>query len=512
MIADMLAFTAQHGPALAIIVPLIASPLIVLLSYRSVAFAVAWLATLISFIVSVQMLLTTRDGTVLSYALGGWAPPIGIEYRVDAANAIVLVIISALGSALMPYLRGLIDAEVRASQQTLFYACLMLCFTGLMGVTITGDAFNVFVFLEISSLSTYVLVAMGANSDKRALSAAYDYLILGTIGATFFVIGLGLIYIATGTLNLVDLAVRLQDVGDNRTVRTAYGFIVVGLALKIAMVPLHRWLPGAYTFAPTAISVFLASTSTKVAIYVLARFVFSVFGVDADFEKDTLQFVIMPLALIAMFAMSIVAVFQKNTKRLLAYSSLGQIGYMLLGLTFLSVTGLAATFTHLFAHALTKGALFMAVGAIAMRAGGPMLSGLAGAGRSMPWTSAALVVGGLSLIGVPGTVGFVSKWVLMQGAFEAGLWPIGFAIVGSSIIAVVYVWRLVEVMYFEAPKPELREAPWPLLAPIWLLTAAMIWFGFNGEFIVGAATAAGESLLNGGYIAPDATIIGVPGR
>lgn len=509
------AFTAEHGPLLAIVVPLIASPLAILLVNRVAAFAITWLSAIVSFALAVQMVSLTADGTVLSYALGGWAPPVGIEYRVDAANALVVLIVALIATILVPYMRTSIEQEINPKQHTLFYACFLLCFTGLMGVTVTGDAFNVFVFLEISSLSTYALVAMGAARDKRALSAAYDYLILGTLGATFFVIGLGMIYMVTGTLNLADLGQRLAQVeAENRTVRTAYGFIVVGLGLKIAMYPLHRWLPGAYTFAPTAISAFLAATATKVAVYVLARFVFSVFQIDHPFERDTLQFVVLPLALLAMFAASLVAVFQSNVKRLLAYSSIGQLGYMLLGLTLLSVTGIAATFTHLFAHALTKGALFLALGAIIYRTSGPMMTNLAGQARNMPWTSAAIVIGGLSLIGIPGTVGFVSKWVLIQATFEAGLWPLAAAIVASSLIAVVYVWRLVEVLYLQkAPDNAAHnEAPLTLLLPIWALVIGIVWFGFDGDYLVSIARIAGESLLNGGFVADTARIIGVPGR
>jgi multicomponent Na+:H+ antiporter subunit D len=515
LIEAITTFTAQHGPLLAIAVPLIASPLAILMVNRVAAFIVTWLSAVTSFGLAAQMVTITADGTVLSYAIGGWAPPIGIEYRVDAANALVVLIVSMMATVLLPYMRTSIEQEVAERQHTLFYACFLLCFTGLMGVAVTGDAFNVFVFLEISSLSTYALVAMGAAKDKRALSAAYDYLVLGTLGATFFVIGLGMIYMVTGTLNLADLGRRLAEVdAENRTVRTAYGFIVVGLGLKIAMYPMHRWLPGAYTFAPTTISAFLASTATKVAIYVLARFVFSVFQIDYPFERDTLQFVVLPLALLAMFTASFVAVFQQNVKRLLAYSSLGQIGYMLLGLTLLTATGLTATFTHLFAHALTKGALFLAVGAIIYRTGGPMMHNLAGQARLMPWTSAAIVVGGLSLIGIPGTVGFVSKWVLIQAAFEADLWPIAAAIVASSLIAVVYVWRLVEVLYLQPAREGAakREAPLTMLIPIWVLVVAIVWTGFDADGLVSVARTAGESLLDGGFVADGARIIGVPGR
>ena len=186
---------------------------------------------------------------------------------------------------------------------------------------------------------------------------------------------------ATGTLNMVDLAERITSLENNRTVRSGFAFIVVGMGVKVAIFPLHRWLPGAYTYAPSAISAFLAATATKVAIYVVMRFIFLVFSTKFGFEKDTLTFIFFPLAIVAMFAASFTAVYQVNLKRLLAFSSVAQIGYMLLGISLFTVTGLSAAMVHLFNHALTKGALFFAIGAIIYRIGSPMLPNMAGLGR-----------------------------------------------------------------------------------------------------------------------------------
>src|SRR5690606_2589495 len=201
---------------------------------------------------------------------------------------------------------------------------------GLLGVTITGDAFNVFVFLEISALSTYALVAAGAWTNRRALTAAYNYLIMGTVGATFYVIGIGMLYMVTGTLNMADLATRIAAHGNSSTVQMGFVFILVGIGLKLAMFPLHLWLPNAYSYAPSAVTVFLAATATKVAVYVLLPFMSSVFGFDSEFQASTLRLLVLPLAIIAMFAASIVAIFQHALKRMLAYSSIAQIGYILL--------------------------------------------------------------------------------------------------------------------------------------------------------------------------------------
>jgi len=487
----------DHLPVLQILVPFLAAPVIVLLGSRRLAWPIAFASTLIAFAVSVMLLAKVIGGGILSYHIGGWAPPLGIEYRVDAANAFVLLLVSAIAAIVLPYARASLSAEVPEKNHTLFYAMFMLCLTGLLGVVITGDAFNVFVFLEISSLSTYVLIAQGSYRDKRALTAAYDYLIMGTIGATFFVIGLGLLYMATGTLNMADLADRLAEQGSNRTVRAAFAFIVVGMGLKVAIYPLHLWLPNAYTYAPSAVTSFLAATATKVAIYVLLRFMFSIFQPGFLFEVNTLELIILPFAVIAMFAASFIAIFQADFKRMLAYSSIAQIGYMLLGIAFLSSTGLTAAIIHLFNHGITKAALFMGVGAYVMRAGGSFYDDIEGMGRKMPWTSAAVVIAGLSLIGVPGTAGFISKWMLVQAALEKGWWPVALLIVASSLLAVVYVWRAIEVLYLKPAKTDAREVPLSMLAPIWVAALATIWFGLDTGTTLTAARAAAEGLLAG---------------
>ena len=487
-------------PLLTIAVPLVAGPLCVLFGNKHIAWVLAFVASLISFLFSAHMLLQVLDGDVLSYHLGGWAPPLGIEYRVDAANAFVLFLISGISTVILPYARKSVEYEIKKVSHTLFYCCYLLCFTGLLGVVVTGDAFNVFVFLEISSLSTYVLIAMGAERDRRALTSAYDYLILGTIGATFFVIGIGFLYIATGTLNMADLAVRLAGMEGNRTVQAGFAFIVVGMGLKAAIYPLHLWLPSAYTYAPSVVTVFLAATATKAAIYVLLRFMFSVFQPEFVFETHILTFIIMPLAILAMFAASLIAAFQTDLKRLLAYSSVAQVGYMILGIGLATKISLSATIIHLFNHGITKAVLFMVVGAFVMQKGSSFAKNLNGLGKQMPWTCAAFVIGGLSLIGVPGTAGFISKWLLIDAALEEDLWWLALLIVMSSLLAVVYVWKIVEVLYMKQPEEGsvIGEVSISMLIPMWILTIACIYFGLNTELTLTSANVAADGILGGG--------------
>ena len=489
----------DHLPVLQVVIPLISAPLIVFIGNRKLAFFIAFAVSAVAFVIALLLLAQVADGSIISYHIGGWAPPLGIEYRIDALNAFVLMLISGIGTIVLPYAYESVKTEIPKRHHTLFYALFMLCLTGLLGMVATGDAFNVFVFLEISSLSTYVLVSMGASKDSRALTASYDYLIMGTIGATFFVIGLGLLYMATGTLNMADLADRIAEQGANRTVKAAFSFIVVGISLKVAMYPLHHWLPNAYTYAPSAVTTFLAATATKAAVYVMLRFLFSVFNPAFIFADWTLYLIFIPFSLLAMFAASFVAVFQTNLKRLLAFSSIAQIGYMLLGIAMLNATGLSASIVHLVNHGITKATLFMGVGAMVMYSGSAFFDNLNGLGRKMPLTGAAMVAGGLSLIGIPGTAGFISKWVLVQAAFENGWWIIAIAIMLSSLLAVIYVWRMFEVLYLTAPSDDCmaKDPPLAMLIPMLILAGACIWFGFDTELTLGSARVAAEGLLAG---------------
>ena len=487
---------ALHMPALQVVVPLLSAPLVVLARRGSLPFVLATAAAWCAFAVSIALWIEVDRGEILSYAIGSWPPPWGIEYRVDKLSALVLLLVSGMAAVVLPYSRRSIEAEIPREQHYLFYALFSLCLAGLLGITITGDAFNVFVFLEISSLSTYVLIALGR--DRRALVASYQYLVMGTIGATFFVIGVGLLYLMTGTLNLPDMAERLGDVQHTRPVVVALAFITVGISLKVALFPLHHWLPNAYTHAPSAVTAFLAGTATKVSLYVLVRFYYSVFGESPYFRSLPLLEILVVLSLAAMFVASTIAIFQQDFKKLLAYSSIAQIGYITLGLSFDSVTGLTASLVHLVNHAVTKCGLFLLLGGAVIAVGGATLARLAGLGRTMPITSFAIVIGGLGLIGVPGTAGFVSKWYLVLAALEKGQWWLVFAVLLSSLLAVAYVWRFVEVAYFRAPPdgaPARRESSLSLLMPALLMIAASIYFGLDTSLTVGSATGAAEMLL-----------------
>ena len=483
-------------PALLIVIPLLAAPLAAALPNNRLPWLLTTAVTWVVFALAVSVAGTVAAGAVISYEMGGWAPPWGIEVRIDALNAIVLLIVTGIGAVVAPFAGRSAAEEISKNNLSLFYCLFLLTYTGLLGITVTGDIFNMFVFLEISSLSSYALIALGR--DRRALTAAYQYLIMGTIGATFFLIGVGLLYAMTGTLNIMDLAARLPPVLDSRTVHTALAFIVAGVGLKLALFPVHLWLPNAYTYAPSAVSAFIAATATKVAVYVLLRALYTVFGADYSFDRMPLQPILIGLSLVGIFVTSLMAWTQADAKRLLAYSSVAQIGYMVVGLSFATVAGLTAAVTHLFNHALMKGALFLALGAVACRIGSTRIRDMAGLGQAMPWTMSAFAIGGLSLIGVPLTAGFISKWYLIVAALELGWWWLALAVLATSLIAVMYVWKVIEAAWFrELPEArrDLREAPLSLLVPLWVLVAANVWFGIDTRWSAGLAANAASWLL-----------------
>jgi multicomponent Na+:H+ antiporter subunit D len=483
-------------PALQVVIPLVSAPLCLLL--RNPRHAWAW-STIVSWLVlaiAIMLAQQVYTGGTISYAIGAWATPWGIEYRVDMAGALMILIIAITGAIVMPYAWRSIQQELHQKHTGLFYTCYLLCLTGLLGIVVTGDAFNLFVFLEISSLSSYVLISLG--SSRRALTAAYQYLVMGTIGATFILIGIGLLYMMTGTLNMLDISQRLPEVADTRTIRVAFAFVTVGVSIKLALFPLHIWLPNAYTFAPSVVSAFIAATATKVGVYVLLRFFFTVFGIRFSFESMHVGEILMLLAVAAILIASLVAVFQDNVKRMLAYSSVAQIGYIILGISLATGDGVTAGMIHLFNHALIKCALFLALGCIFLRLGSVELKDMHGLARQMPWTMAAFVAGGLSLVGLPLTAGFISKWYLVSAVLAYGYWPLAVLILVSSLLALMYIWRVVEAVYFNVPGAamhKVKEAPAIMLIPVWLLIGANFYVGVDASLITGMAQRGADILI-----------------
>ena len=487
-----------HLIALQVVLPMLAAPIVALVRVPGMPWAAATVTSLMAFAIAVSLAGSILQGEEVVYAMGSWLAPYGIELNLGAFGALLLLITTGGSSFALLAGKRSIEATVDKGRQPAFYAVWLVALTGMSGILVAGDVFNIFVFMEITSLATYALLAAG--SDRRALTSAFKYLIIGTIGATFYLIGVGLIYMMTGTLNLADMAVRIQDVAEVRPVLAAAGFITVGLAIKAALFPLHAWLPNSYTYAPHMVTAFLATCSTKVAMFVLLQFDFLVFQPNLIGHEIQFTGFLMPLAVLAILVASSIAIYERNLKRLLAYSSIAQIGYIMLGASFVTYAGLNAGILHIFNHALAKGALFLAVACLATRFAELRLENIRGAARSMPWTMAAFSVGGFGLVGFPLTAGFISKWYLLKGCVQAGYWPLVIIVLIGSLFAVMYFWKLFEQIWFtEAPEgaPEVKEAPPTMLIATWMLILTSLYFGIHAGFTTEMAGNAARFLLEG---------------
>jgi multicomponent Na+:H+ antiporter subunit D len=486
-----------HLPVLQVIVPMLTAPLAILLKDRRLCWAAAAAVSLCSLAIAIALCIEVMSSHRIGYEMGSWPAPWGIELGVDAFSALLLLVVNGASALVLTGAFSSLDRDIDNERQPLFYAAWLLALAGLNGILVTADAFNIFVFMEISALASYIIVSAGPN--RSVLPAVFKYLIMGTIGATFYLIGVGLIYLMTGTLNLADIELRIYEVADQRPIMVAAGFITIGLALKAAVFPLHQWLPNAYTYAPNAVTIFLAACATKVSLYILLRFNYHVFQPNLADHDIQFAYFLLPLSLLGILVASTVAMFEPSLKRLLAWSSVAQIGYITLGASLISIAGVTASLLHMFNHALAKAALFLAVACLGMSLRRLHLVDIGGIAKKMPWTMAAFVLAGLSLIGVPGTAGFISKWYLITAVLESGTWGAALVaiIVVSSLMAVVYIWRVVEAAYFGNSEGEavIGEAPLPLLLVTWAAVALNFYFGLEASLPTGLAETAALILM-----------------
>lgn len=486
---------AAHAAALMVIAPIIGACAAILAPNARWSWAIAAATSVVSAWMALSLAGDVARKGVVEYAMGGFAPPLGIALRVDALGAFMALMIAFSGAMFAVASGHFLNAEVRARKHQLYQAGMLICQAGLLGVVATGDAFNAFVMLEVASIGTYALVAIG--QDRRAGPAAFNYLIMGSIGATFFVLGVGFLYAATGTLNMADLARLLPPISREPPVLAGVSLIMVGLGVKAAMFPLHGWLPRAYAHAPTLISGFLSSAATKTAFYLMVRFAFTVFG-----DGPAPQFfssLLGPLAAAGIVVVSLQAMMQQELRRILALSSVAQAGLLLLALALGTGAALAAALLHVLAHGLLKGAMFMAAGGTAPKA--VRIADFNGAVRRAPWAMSAFMICGFSLIGAPLTAGFISKWMLVQAMIQVGwIWGV-VAIAASSLASVVYVGRMLEAIFFKpaaAGGPEVREAPLGVLVPLLAMAGLTLWIGLDARSLLDVAQTAAQALSPSG--------------
>jgi multicomponent Na+:H+ antiporter subunit D len=332
-------------PALVIIVPLLAALLIVIAGWvnKKYCFPLAVAALGASLLTAIALLNQVMTSGAISYRLAGWAPPWGIEYRVDHLSALVLVVIGAVALINVVATRKIVLQDFPEKIGS-FYGLYCLFATGLLGVVATGDAFNLFVLLEITALTGYALIGMGS---RQAPLASLNYIFMGTIGASFYLLGVGYLYLATGSLNMADLARLLPQISDSTVVLTAFLICLTGLYMKMALFPLHAWLPNAYAYAPSAAAGMIAPLTTKVMVYVLIRITLFVFKPEFTFAQSSLNHAMVWLAVIAIIMGSILALSQKSLRKVLVYIIVAEVGYMVGGLWLGNRIGIAGSILHI---------------------------------------------------------------------------------------------------------------------------------------------------------------------
>ena len=490
---------SQQYPAFLIIAPLLSAFIISAAGWveKRACFPLAVASLAVSVWASIGLLLRVLQEGVIVYRMGGWQPPMGISYYIDHLNGLVLVVVSVVALVNLVANKKGVEEEF-ADKLGPFYTLYTLMVTGLLGIVATGDAFNLYVLLEIAALTGYGLLAMG--DKERGPFATLNYLYMGTIGACFYLLGVGYLYIVTGSLNMVDIARILPDLYGSKAVLAAFIICLVGVWLKMAFFPLHAWLPNAYTYSHSAASGLIAPLVTKVMIYVMIRLMLTVFTPEFSFSLITISEPIVWLAVIAIFMGALLALAERNLKKMLTFVIIAEVGYMVGGAWLGNRAAMTGAILHIVNDALMTLCVFLAVGNIAYKIKDTGLDNLQGLFKKMPFTMGAFVVGAMSIIGVPPTCGFFSKWYLISGAIQAGHYGFVVALLFSSLVCVVLFFRVIEISYYEpfadhhghghnghghhATEP-MDEAPVSMLIPLMVATAGLILVGLYTGDIVG---------------------------
>ncbi len=448
---------------------------------------VAIAATSLSLVFGITGLVRVVTDGRLTYEIGGWPPPIGIEYVLDPLSGFMVTIVAFIGLMVSLYPVD-VAFDIRPGRGMPVYALALLLLTGLTGVMLSGDLFHLFVMLEIYAISTYGLVSLGGD---RGTFAAFRYLLLGTVGSGLYLLGIGFLYFSTGTLNMADMAARLPAISDSPSVLGGLGLIVIGLALKMALFPLHIWLPDAHSFSPPGVAALLAAVQVKAGAYSLVRILFDVFGPTyLGAEGLPVSTALIWFGLAGVVVGSVLAIRQRDIKRMLAYSTVAQLGYIGVGIGLATPLALIGALLHVLNHALMKSALFLVAGGIIQRTHLKAIPRFAGLGKRMPLTMFGFAIAALSMVGIPPLAGFWSKFYLVWGAVDVSNWTVAIVIGASSLLTLVYFLRLFEQIFVREPEEALvAEATEPsgsVVATVWILAAAIVLVGAFTAVIVGA--------------------------
>ena len=437
-----------------------------------------------------------RSSEAIVYKMGGWPPPLGITMVYDHLSALMVISIAIVAFSVSVFSVRYLDHYTGRAK---FYTLFLLITGGMMGIAITGDIFNLFVFLEIASIASYALVAF--STEKGGLEASFKYMVMGEIGSIFFLFAIALIYGKASTLNMADLARTFSVAGHDHIFWFVAAILVFSFSIKTGLFPFHAWLPDAQTAAPAPVAAVLSGSAEKVlGIYGLMRISYNVLGLTRS-SSPTFFDIIIILGLASIFFGGIIARKQSDYKRLLAYSTIGQLGYIMVGFGIGNFWGIAGALFHILAHAITKPLLFFTAGAVDYSTEKQDIDDLKGLARNMGVTGWSFRLGTLSLSGIPPFVGFFSKLFIIIGACQAKTYWLAILLAVLSVFTLAYLLKVIKKVYFTARKIATEEAPFSMRLAMLFLVLLMVIFGIGFQSILATLIyPATKVLINGiGY-------------
>lgn len=409
---------------------------------------------------------------MLLYKLGGWVPPWGISLVADGLSVFMLLIVNLIAFLVALYAVRYME---RYTDKWKFYSLFLLMLSGMNGVILSGDLFNLYVFLELASISGYALVAFGTEPED--LEASFKYAIMGSIASIFILLGIGLLYSYASTLNLADLSLVLSEKPAGILIGFVSVLFLAGFGLKAALVPFHAWLPDAHSSAPSPVSAILSGVFIKtLGIYALSRIFFNVLGTSSK-----VLFIMVALGIISMVVGALLAIAQNDIKRMFAYSSISQVGYIIFALGIGTPLAILGGLFHLFNHAIFKPLLFLDAGAIEYSTGKRNLDKLGGLNSKLPFTGGTSLVGSMSISGIPPFGGFWSKLIIIIAAVQAGyFWMAGIACL-TSIITLAYYLKFQTFAFLgklDASNEKVKDVPLSMKLPMLALAVVCLIAGF----------------------------------
>ena len=478
---------------LAVVIPLLLAPIAAIVP-GAIAYFVALIGSIFSFGSIISLMLGMNAGTKISYKLGGFAPPVGIEYQANDLNLAIGFLVTFFSLILVIYSYASVKKEIEPHKRNVFYSLFLLFLAGIMGIILTNDFFNLYVFVEIASLAIYSLIASGR--DRKALASSFQYLILGTIGATFILIGVGLLYIMTGTLNFTDLAAKIGHAAETKVVAAAIAFVVIGILIKTGIFPFHLWMVNSYTYSPSFVSSLMCGTSSKVMIYVLIKVLFTLFGVTFSLAYLPFDLFLIVIAILAIIYGAVAAIYNDDCDKIFAYSSISFLGYILLAIALGTKAGITAAIVLIFYHALAKVGLFMANGITFHHHGSASLTNIQGLRKTNPLLALMYLICAFSIIGIPGTAGFISKFYLVKSVISSEAYIPLVVVFLSFGAALFYCWRILEAAYIKKPlKLERFKLPKTMIISLMFISGLNIYLGVNSSIVINLAENIARNLV-----------------